>query len=78
MNLQQLLDKTKEEFDKKFEMKNFSLYSKKHDIPATTTEIECLIRESQLAVIEEVKKMIKERGLHLGYKNDILEQLTIK
>ena len=26
--------------------------------------------------LEEVKKIIKEKGLHLGYKNDILETLN--
>lgn len=25
--------------------------------------------------LEEVKKIIKEKGLHLGYKNDILDKL---
>lgn len=28
--------------------------------------------------LEEVKKIIKEKGLHLGYKNDILETLNTK
>lgn len=34
-----------------------------------------LIHQIRQDDLKEVKKIIKEKGLHLGYKNDILEKL---
>ena len=42
-----------EEFDENFEMRNFALYSKKHDIPATKNEIKLLLSLQKIRTLEE-------------------------
>lgn len=39
-------------------------------------DIKNFIHQIRQDDLEEVKKIIKEKGLHLGYKNDILETLN--
>ena len=56
-------------------MKNFALYNKEKNIPATTTEMIYIIHQIRQDDLKEVKKIIKEKGLHLGYGNDILDKL---
>ena len=52
-----LLEQCQREFDKNFEMKNFALYSKKHDIPATTTEIKYLLADTLKEAAEALEGM---------------------
>jgi len=64
-----------ENFEQYFEMKNFALYSKKHDIPATTNEIKELInlllakqQEEFVKCIPEIK-MIEGNGFSDGFSS---------
>lgn len=45
------------------------------DAPISPVDILEKIYQIRQDDLEEVKKIIKEKGLHLGYKNDILEKL---
>lgn len=60
--------KTKEQIEEEFE-KRFQING------AITNKIKDFILEIRQDDLEEVKKIIKEKGLHLGYGNDILEKL---
>jgi hypothetical protein len=50
-----------ESFEQDFEMKNFALYSKKHDMPATTNEIKELISFLLAKQQEEISQRITEQ-----------------
>ena len=71
--------KTREQIEKEFESiieimekeAEFDSYISKTSIGNLLKKIH-QIRQDDL---EEVKKIIKEKGLHLGYKNDILDKL---
>jgi len=62
MNISQQLKNSLREFGKKFEMKNFALYSKKHDIPATITEIKHFLTTHTIKLLQaEIERLEGEK-----------------
>lgn len=55
-----------EEFDKKYEMKNFALYDTERDMPATTNNIQDFIQTNFIAK-SEVREKIENKKKKIGH-----------
>lgn len=68
--------KTKEEIEKEFYNKFSFIQAIKNEKSGNAyTRVIDFIHQIRQDDLEEVKKIIKEKGLHLGYGNDILDKL---
>lgn len=68
--------KTREEIEKEFYKRFYFIQAIKSDKGGNAyTRISDFIHQIREDDLEEVKKIIKEKGLHLGYWNDILDKL---